>query len=368
MDTVDTVDRVILLNLSFLLIKKMRLYQFTLSTLSQRGTTLSTPVHILSRAKRVKWLLWEFVAYRGFLENFAMGNLFGAMYPIAQTFHSLGYAVIPCDYRHKEASVKWAVYQVCRPSQQEVNRSFAHRITNAGILTGCHGWGAPLVVIDFDNLIDYSMWTRWAVDHCPLALEAYQVRTRRGMHVYLTSTNAVSMRNLHYGGVDVKAAGGYVMLPGSVHPSGFVYEAVDPDNLFFPNFDTLDQVLPSEILNRYTEPAAFVPGDQPTFKPLSLSMLDVPAGSRRSLKVKDVKQSHRIEEFIPIVEVTGKNWYLGHCPFHSDKNPSFWVRADTQFCGCYAGCNGKEPWDVINLYAKLHNLSNGEALRELSNI
>jgi len=34
-------------------------------------------------------------------------------------------------------------------------------------------------------------------------------------------------------------------------------------------------------------------------------------------------------------------------------------------CGCLAGCNGRRPMDVINLYALLHGVDVQEAISEL---
>ena len=57
-----------------------------------------------------------------------------------------------------------------------------------------------------------------------------QVRTAKGLHLYYRYTGARAMRNtvkVKFHGeplaIDVRAEGGYVVGPGSVHPTGFVY-------------------------------------------------------------------------------------------------------------------------------------------------
>jgi len=296
-----------------------------------------------------------------------MSNLIGAMYPIAQEFTALGYAVIPIHYRTKEAKVKWAPYQECLPSKNNILRWFAHSITNGAVLTGCHGYGAGLVVIDFDNMPDFLTWYKWAGEANEIsrnALDAYMVKTSRGVHVYLTSTKADTFQNLHYGGVDIKAESGYIMLPGSVHPSGFVYQAVDEKNLQFPVFESLDQVLPPEILER-RESAVFLAQDPPSYtEPNPLQILDQPAGKK--MTIAQIKSRHKIEDFIPVSMRTGANYYVAKCPFHDDQHESMWVDTAKQICGCYAGCSGQTPWDIINLFARLHNVSNNEAIDQLS--
>lgn len=296
-----------------------------------------------------------------------MSNLIGAMYPLAQEFTALGYGVIPIHYRTKEAKVKWAPYQECLPSKNNIFKWFAHSITNGAVLTGCHGYGAGLVVIDFDNMPDFLTWYKWAGEANEIsrsALDAYMVKTNRGVHVYLTSEQAHTFRNLHYGGVDIKGESGYIMLPGSVHPSGFVYQAVDENNLHFPAFESLDQVLPPEILER-RESAVFLAQDRPSYtEPNPLQILDQPAGKK--MTIAQIKSRHKIEDFIPVSMRTGANYYVAKCIFHADLHDSMWVDTKKQICGCYAGCSGQTPWDIINLFARLHNVSNNEAIDQLS--
>lgn len=70
---------------------------------------------------------------------------------------------------------------------------------------------------------------------------------------------------------------------------------------------------------------------------------------------------------------TKPGWYIGRCPFHQDpQDPpnkrKFWVNADKGICGCFVPrCQGdRPPMDVINFWARLRDISNREALRELA--
>jgi len=291
---------------------------------------------------------------------------YGAMYPIAQEFTSLGYAVIPVHYQTKEAKIKWVPFQKVRPTDNQIFNWFRYKIANGAVLTGCHGYGAGLVVIDFDNMPDFLTWYKWAGkdnDVSRATLDAYMVKTRRGVHVYLSSEQAYTFRNLHYGGVDVKGAGGYVMLPGSIHPSGFTYFAIDEKNLQFPSFERLDQVLPQEILERRENGGIFACNSTPPTEPSLLDVLDMPAGKK--MTIEQIKARHKIEEFIPVVMRSGTNYYVAKCPFHDDSHPSFWVDTAKQICGCQAGCT-PVVLDVINLYARMNNVSNIQAIEQLS--
>ena len=114
--------------------------------------------------------------------NNKIQNPFGAMYPIAKEFTALGYAVIPCEYKTKKANIKWALYQKQRPTESEIAYWFEGKIRNGAVLTGCHGWGAGLVVLDFDNMPDFLAWHEWASKDNPIsqnAIDAYMVKTSR---------------------------------------------------------------------------------------------------------------------------------------------------------------------------------------------
>lgn len=58
----------------------------------------------------------------------------------------------------------------------------------------------------------------------------------------------------------------------------------------------------------------------------------------------------------------GKN-YVGLCPFHSEKNPSFTVSPEKQIFHCY-GC--KKGGDVISFWMEYHNVDFVQAVKELA--
>jgi hypothetical protein len=69
------------------------------------------------------------------------------------------------------------------------------------------------------------------------------------------------------------------------------------------------------------------------------------------LDLLDVKDSGPARRFISV-----------SCPFHVDREPSFWIDTTRNLWGCHAcGVRG----DVINLYARLKGLTNTQAIREM---
>jgi DNA primase len=67
-----------------------------------------------------------------------------------------------------------------------------------------------------------------------------------------------------------------------------------------------------------------------------------------------------ISEFVKLRK-TGKN-YIGSCPFHSEKNPSFTVSQEKQIFHCF-GCG--EGGNVFSFLMKAENISFSEAVSEL---
>lgn len=136
----------------------------------------------------------------------------------ALVYQNAGFSVIPtyADKRpHAEAlratgaSSGWKRFREQPASEAEIN-DWYERFPDAGvaILTG---WPSNLVVVDFDGPLPPGL----RVPETPV------VKTARGSHVYLHSD--VPIASSKFPGGDLKADGGYVVAPPSVHPSGVHY-------------------------------------------------------------------------------------------------------------------------------------------------
>jgi len=73
----------------------------------------------------------------------------------------------------------------------------------------------------------------------------------------------------------------------------------------------------------------------------------------------DIRQV--VQEYVPLKK-RGRNW-VGLCPFHSDKDPSFSVSEDKQIFYCF-GCG--EGGDVFKFLMRMEGLSFAEAARTLA--
>ena len=82
--------------------------------------------------------------------------------------------------------------------------------------------------------------------------------------------------------------------------------------------------------------------------------------------IEEVKQKTDIVEVIgqyTTLKKSGKNM-SGLCPFHSEKNPSFYVYPEQQSWHCFGACS--TGGDVLSFIMKKESLEFGEALRLLA--
>jgi hypothetical protein len=281
-----------------------------------------------------------------------------------------GVATIPIQYRDKRPDARllpkdkngdpsWEPYQKELPTDDQLKRWFPSSLHNLGIVTGWNN----LVVLDFDDLGTYLKWSLWMVRTGRLTRRiaelTYMVRTARGVHVYVRTQQPEQNRKLE--GIDIKARGGYVLAPPSIHPSNVPYSILQPGSPMM--VEALSDILPAAYLLQHTELPTMV--NVPTQKPVSTDdpweAINHAPDPKQDL-IDQIRASFRIESFFPNATNTGGNrWFMDLCPFHDDKHPSFWIDTTRQICACYGGCTPK-PLDVINLYARLHGLSNRDAI------
>lgn len=134
---------------------------------------------------------------------------------------------------------------------------------NVGIVTGARS--GNLVVLDFDDVDGPARVL--GVTPGELAERTLVVRTARGWHVYARGRRASGRVR----GVDVKAAGGLVVAPPSVHAAGHVYA-------FLPSprrVAALSEIAPAWVIPRETQHSGRAP--RPPLEPLAAGPVDWPA-------------------------------------------------------------------------------------------
>jgi hypothetical protein len=285
------------------------------------------------------------------------------IYDNAMQFVMRGIAVIPIRFMDKRPLVAWERFKSELPTTEQLKAWFSHDRINYGVVAG---W-TDLVVIDFDTIDAYNQWSAWVWQQDSLVSQAFTVYTARGVHVYVRIPHLG--RNRKLGKIDVKG-NGYVLGPGSTHPSGAQYLA-DMGRIFIPVFYRLDEIFPVELLTTHTElpagvrPPATPSGGLPPVDPWVAAMH--PRKDPGLGAVEKIRKQVRIEQFFTTLTDTshGGRWKVTLCPFHDDQHPSFWLDTERQICNCLT-CNFEKPLDVINLYARLYGIDNSAAIQMLA--
>lgn len=293
---------------------------------------------------------------------------------VANRWVEQGIAVLPIAHRSKLPAIdalritgdvdefdqaSWGRYQSELPDRETLRCWFSGPRRNLAIVTGWRG----LVVIDFDLMEAYEAWRQWAEDRSLSTLSTYKVLTGRGVHLYVSVDQPV--RTAHIGLIDIKAAGGYVLAPPSVHPSGRVYREVDPGASIMHVRD-LSEILPFEIEPEVPVVVEHIaPRSPATLSDDVWNTADNPRQMGGGGAVETIRTRILIEDLLPEAGRARGRWIHVRCPFHDDKTPSFWIDRQQQLCGCMAGCTVR-PLDVIGLYARLNGMANGEAIRDLA--
>ena len=273
-------------------------------------------------------------------------------YESARHWVDAGYPIIPVGFKSKRPLVNWEEFQGRLPSETELRNWFYSPFRNLGLITG-----NGLVVIDFDVQAVFDYWLPGFLAKFPQG--TYMVKTRRGVHVYLHTEQPA--HNCHSQLLDIKAERGYVLIPPSIHPSGFEYHVLS--NAPILRIDKLGDVLgeeftpepePVQVINVQPRPQFTDPFDEADA-----------ATEMQSRSIAEIRQRVGILDLLRDAEPSRPpRLYVAHCPFHEDANPSMWIDTERGLCGCWT-CNVKEM-DVINLFARINNMSNSNAIKELS--
>lgn len=132
------------------------------------------------------------------------------------------YSIIPIEPRGKKPLIAWSEYQHRRATAREVQTWFTQwPEANIAIVTGRI---SGIVVVDMDN----EAAVGWVRSNMPPT--STYVKTGKGYHAYYKYPNdAIRVENKTRltDGVDIRADGGYVLAPPSIHPSGAVYTWVE---------------------------------------------------------------------------------------------------------------------------------------------
>lgn len=258
-----------------------------------------------------------------------------------------GVATVPLCYRSKRPAVQWTPYKTKLPTPSQIELWYTDNWRNIAVICGWSG----LLILDFDSPESYAAWVCWQLEHNPKVTETYRVSSNRGVHVYYWLAESVRLNSIQSALFEVKTAGRLCTTPPSIHESGKAYKSQDdPANI--------RTVKAEEILNYspvHFEPLIVWP-TRSRFAPTSLN--------GESSLIEQIKSKIRILDFFPNARQLDNegHFWLGNCPLHGHKD-NLWIDAKSGRAGCYAGCGN---FDVIELFARLNNISSREAIHELA--
>lgn len=272
-----------------------------------------------------------------------------------------GISVLPIGYRSKvpdfvalkrtgfladDGRPSWDRLKSELPTASTLQTWFGAERQNLGVITGWQG----LVVIDFDNLATYQCWRQW-LRLMGKRLSTYEVMTGRGVHVYIFTDQPTHAT--HVGDIDIKASGGYVLAPPSVHPSRRLYMGNDRA---IAKVESINDVFPpiAESPTSAHDPAPYDPYAVACEAQEPAVEVHLGAGA-----IAAIKATVSIADVLGIPASKGVATVL--CPLHGDHNPSLVIYPDGHW-HCF-GCG--RGGDALDLHSALHGLDLRQSMADL---
>jgi hypothetical protein len=261
------------------------------------------------------------------------------MYKSALDWLGKGFHLLPVQPNTKKQVQGFGLHQSRITNMQQAARWWKDQPVNYNLAVIAP---ADKFIIDFDDWGIYQYWLKQVPED---VIHTYtEITPNTGAHVFLSGTVPPSFKPIKH--VEIKR----VVL---VAPSGI--DHADYEIMFD------DPIRPAQV--------------EISLSPLSKSPLSNPpspivkAGDGRSKNLLDaIKAKYSIldlmREHFPKIEVLGHGRFVTSCcPFHEEKEPSFWIDTERNLFGCHA-CIVRG--DVIIFYALAHCLDNGHAITEMS--
>jgi len=280
---------------------------------------------------------------------------------IAHFWLDKGIGVLPVGYRSKvpdfgmlkragmmgdDGKPTWESLKTQLPTSSVIQTWFGAGRQNLGVITGWQG----LAVIDFDNLAAYQCWRQW-LQITGKRLITYEVLTGRGVHVYIFCEEPPTPA--HVGDVDIKANGGYVLAPPSVHPSKRLYVGNDRP---IAKVAQLEDVFPCivDLPVKCVQLGAEYGDPYEEACKAEAPAVELHFGSDA---IATIKANVTIAQMLGL----SKGETKALCPLHNDHNPSMVIYPDGRFFCHGCGAHG----DVLDLHAALHGITLREAMSEM---
>ena len=159
-------------------------------------------------------------------------------------YQKQGFSFFPLRKRSKKPIFEWGGWQNRRPSPEEVKTWQDQKMLNQ-VAVVC-GSISGIIVLDVDNPAIFDAWLASQKHPMP---PSPTVKTGKGWHIYFRHPGGkIKNSTRQIPGADIKADGGYVVAPPSIHPEGPTYEWT-----FALGLDDVDLADPPAWLTDYFE-------------------------------------------------------------------------------------------------------------------
>ncbi|MCF2684138.1 bifunctional DNA primase/polymerase [Faecalicatena contorta] len=145
----------------------------------------------------------------------------------ALLYANMGFAVFPLRPKDKRPAIENGFKAATTSEKQIVAWWDEHPDSNIGIATGAMSGGLVVIDLDIDKdrgINGYEFLKEWQQEHGELPETWQSITGRGGYHLFYRDNAANKSRGSLYEGIDIRADGGYIVAPPSVHPNGICYE------------------------------------------------------------------------------------------------------------------------------------------------
>lgn len=222
-----------------------------------------------------------------------------------------------------------------------------------------------LIVIDFDN--EARFWQY--VGQYSAYTSTLTVKSPNGYHVYYRLPQPLQHRlDSDWDGAEVKCCGDAILCPPSrIGVKLYRQMGIIGKPLTLPSWEALGFLKERKSAAAQCKPFSLPSQVTEDSKHTSAPRREV---GGKGL-ISDIKMILPLSVFLQSlghdVVKSDNGFWLTNCPFHEDKNPSFWLNDTEGICNCFKpDCASDKPMDIINLYMRLHRCSMKQAIRELA--
>lgn len=258
----------------------------------------------------------------------------------------MGWSVLPLRPRDKRPAITtWTEYQRHAPDPAEVER-WAAKGCNVGVVTGAV---SGLLVLDLDNAAAVAEVEARGIP------ATVKVATAKGLHCYFRHPGGrVKNRAGLFTGADIRSDGGFVVAPGSIHPTGALYSWIaSPDHVVVAD-------APEWLLGALSSPVQQAAPERPPVRSQPLSG-DCTAYGRAALE-REVDAVRRAPNGRQEMTLNAAGLKLGGLVAGKELSREFARRELVRAGMCMPNHSAREIWTLELITAKVERaLADGAA-------